>query len=63
FSFAGLISFAFFRFIAENENRKVINDGKRIVRKIQEMFSTIHLRDSMTEMKWKRRMNIQKRNC
>lgn len=50
-----------FRFLAENENRKVANYGKRIVRKIQEMFSMIHLRDSMTEMKWKRRMNIQKK--
>lgn len=47
--------------IAENKNRKVANYGKRIVRKIQEMFSMIHLRDSMTEMKWKRRMNIQKK--
>ncbi|MDD3586962.1 MAG: transposase [Thermoguttaceae bacterium] len=50
-----------FRFLAENENRKVANYGKRIVRKIQEVFSMIHLRDSMTEIKWKRRMNIQKK--
>ncbi len=49
-----------FHFIEEKAERKTALFGKRIVRKIREMFSVIHQRGKLGESEWRRRMNFQK---
>ncbi|MDO5567612.1 MAG: IS66 family transposase [Planctomycetia bacterium] len=50
-----------FRAVAESAERKTSNFGKRIVRKIQAMFSTIHRRGELAESAWSRQMNEHKK--
>jgi transposase len=44
-------------FLAEYHDRKVSAYGKRLLKAVKEMYVTIHQRESLTKMSWKRRMN------
>jgi len=44
------------KFLAESKDKKVSRYGKRLLARIQAMFSTIHRRDSLTDRTWFRRM-------
>ena len=44
------------KFVAENKDEKVSKYGKRLLKRIQEMFSTIHRRDDLLKRNWLRRM-------
>ena len=48
------------RYIGDKKDHKTSQYGKRIERKIKEMFKVVHERDKISPQKWKRRMNIQK---
>jgi transposase len=45
------------KFLAESNDKKIANYGKRLLRYIREMFSTIRRRDELSMRTWKRRMN------
>jgi transposase len=49
------------KFLAESKDKKVANYGKRLLKQIQAMFSTIHQRNDISNLTWKRRMNKHKR--
>ena len=44
-------------FLAEYEDKKVSGYGKRLLLEIKKMYGTIHQREGLTKMSWKRRMN------
>jgi Transposase and inactivated derivatives len=44
------------KFLAENKDKKVARYGRRLLKKIREMFSTIHHKDELLERNWLRRM-------
>jgi hypothetical protein len=44
-------------FLAEYKDKKVSAYGKRLLKAVKQMYETIHGRESMTKMRWKRRMN------
>ena len=50
------------KFLAESKNKKVANYGKRLLRYVRNMFSTIHHYDKISALAWKRRMNKHRRD-
>ncbi|MCL2623772.1 MAG: IS66 family transposase [Planctomycetaceae bacterium] len=50
------------KFFAESKDKKIANYGKRLLRYVRSMFSTIHDHGNISELAWKRRMNKHRRN-
>jgi len=48
------------KFLAESKDKSVSRYGKRLLKRIREMFSTIHRQDELTERTWTCRMNSHK---
>jgi transposase len=48
-------------FLAEYGDKKVSGYGKRLLGEVKKMYGTIHQREGLTEMSWKRRMNKHRR--
>jgi transposase len=49
-------------FLAESGDRRVSGYGKRLLSEVKKMYETIHQRDGLTKMSWKRRMNKHRRS-
>jgi hypothetical protein len=49
-------------FLAEHEDKKVSGYGKRLLREVEKMYGTVHQREGLTKMSWKRRMNKHRRS-
>ncbi|MDR2245371.1 MAG: IS66 family transposase, partial [Treponema sp.] len=49
-------------FLAENGDRTISGYGKRLLREVKKMYETIHRREGLTKMSWKRRMNKHRRS-
>ena len=48
-------------FLAEHGEQKVSGYGKRLLEEVKKMYETIHQRERLTKMSWKRRMNKHRR--
>jgi transposase len=48
-------------YIAEKGEQKAAGYGKRLLGEVKKMYETIHQRESLTKMSWKRRMNKHRR--
>ena len=48
-------------FLAEYGDKKVSGYGKRLLVEVKKMYGTIHQREGLTKMSWKRRMNKHRR--
>jgi transposase len=48
-------------FLAEYRDKKVSRYGKRLLGEVKKMYETIHQREGLTKMSWKRRMNKHRR--
>jgi transposase len=48
-------------FLAEHGERKVSRYGERLLGEVRKMYETIHQREGLTKMSWKRRMNKHRR--
>jgi hypothetical protein len=48
-------------FLAEYGEKKVSGYGERLLGEVKKMYGTIHQREELTKMSWKRRMNKHRR--
>jgi transposase len=48
-------------YLAEHGERTVARYGKRVLGEVKKMYGTIHEREELTKMSWKRRMNKHRR--
>lgn len=48
------------KFLAGSKDKKTANYGRRLLKYIREMFSTIHRRDQLSKLVWKRRMHAHR---
>jgi hypothetical protein len=48
-------------FLAEYGGRKAFVYGERLLRETKKMYGTIHRKEGLTKMSWKRRMNKRRR--
>jgi hypothetical protein len=48
-------------FLAEYGERRVCRYGERLLGEVKKMYGTIHQREGLTKMSWKRRMNKHRR--
>jgi hypothetical protein len=49
-------------FLAEYGEEKVSRYGERLLGEVKKMYETIHQREGLTKMSWKRRMNKHRRS-
>jgi hypothetical protein len=48
-------------YLAEHGEKRVSGYGKRLLGEVKKMYGTIHQREGLTKMSWKRRMNNHRR--